>query len=1352
MDTWPDVYKQPNYYPNLDPDDYPGLTYCWHEETCPPVTTLPEAEEEEELEELDPQDSPDTADSDTPEEEDDVCQHSCWAECVDDLDTDGYCFIRTVMPGYCSSGTCCESNPVPCGDPEPPPDSDTPEEDEEEADEEEEDEEDIGEPDPPEGDTPEEEDICLFSCWAECIDDLNTDGYCFTRTVMPGYCSSGICCMSNPVPCGDEEPRGDYDPDGTPEEEIEEEQEDEEEREDGDEEEDEEEREDEEFDLPDLDDILPDGTPDGDTEQDGGDGDEETGDDEEYTCDCNILCNTGLGNTCGMRCTSDSDCNAGCTVCDNGTCVGASGWDVSYCGNNCNYSYECNGICGECMNGECMAFTGGGFDDYCYNPWDIFGNFMQACESTEDISLGPNCCGEVDISGVGLKSKNCCCRKTDEEAEDADEGEDAGEDDEGPDPPDLGDTPEEDEDAEEDEEDDAEEDEEDEFCNCLDLCGPGYGNTCGAPCASNADCDAGCTVCVGASCVGAVGDDVSYCGNSCVTSSDCNGKCSSCHLGQCMANTPGGSPYCHNPYNSTGNFVQACATLSDTSMGLTCCGDVQVLPGIFKPLSCCCTADIEPPEPDIPEDYETPEEDRDDDGDPDPPETDETCAYSCWAQCIDDINTDGYCFDRTVMPGYCSAGICCQSTPIPCGDTDPPLDSDTPEADDTDPSDPDPPDGDTPEADDACAFSCWAECIDDFDTDNFCFDRTIMPGYCPVGICCKSEWIPCPDGDFEVDTEWTPDNDDVIDDDWDDPATPGDGDPDDPPEPDIPDDYETPEGGGDPDQPDTETPDMPDLDDIQTTTIRRDTCREYEFNKSWGSLGSGESEFNYPTGIAVSPDGEVYVSDYGNDRIEKFMRNGTYLGQLVFTGLIDPTGIFFNPDGTYFLIATATVGGSPRNAVHEFSAEDEYMGIIIDMTNPFDAPSDVAEKDGKTYITDAGAGKVFIFADTGSLWSYVRSFTITAPGDTLSPIPQGIGVDSNGYLYVSDSANNKIKKYTDTGTLIDSWGGEGSSEGLFSAPLDVFVDAFDYVYVADRGNARIQKFDSDGDFITSFGQTGSGPGRFNGPTSVYEDGYGNAYVSDSGNHRIQLWACSHSLCSVYDMALDVGNDSTPPWEWQIYDTEYVKDRVWADPTQVSGKINNILRKGCLSSACRDCTILGEDCLIPFSYKSINPTVPALIEIGGKLKVEDINFSYWIISTIAEVPYSSRLRFSEGGNWTIQYDECPLGLNATLNPNATYLVPPDADCHDLCFDINYVPDSPPTGLDAHDAIDDAMYRLISQKLDISPKDGSIEKLDVDHDGTPETCFDPEHMWFDATDRLGIQSLWGPENAKLIVWEG
>lgn len=44
----------------------------------------------------------------------------------------------------------------------------------------------------------------------------------------------------------------------------------------------------------------------------------------------------------------------------------------------------------------------------------------------------------------------------------------------------------------------------------------------------------------------------------------------------------------------------------------------------------------------------------------------------------------------------------------------------------------------------------------------------------------------------------------------------------------------------------------------------------YVYNTQWGSLGSGNGQFNSPRGMAVDSSGNVYVADTGNNRIQKF--------------------------------------------------------------------------------------------------------------------------------------------------------------------------------------------------------------------------------------------------------------------------------------------------------------------------------------------------------------------------------------------------------------------------------------------------------------------------------------------------
>jgi DNA-binding beta-propeller fold protein YncE len=75
-------------------------------------------------------------------------------------------------------------------------------------------------------------------------------------------------------------------------------------------------------------------------------------------------------------------------------------------------------------------------------------------------------------------------------------------------------------------------------------------------------------------------------------------------------------------------------------------------------------------------------------------------------------------------------------------------------------------------------------------------------------------------------------------------------------------------------------------------------------------------------------------------------------------------------------------------------------------------------------------------------------------------------------VYVTDTLNNRIQKFSNTGVFITEWGSKGSESGQFNFPLDVVVDSSGSVYVADSGNNRIQKFSNTGTYIRQWGTLG----------------------------------------------------------------------------------------------------------------------------------------------------------------------------------------------------------------------------------------------------------------------------------------
>ena len=124
------------------------------------------------------------------------------------------------------------------------------------------------------------------------------------------------------------------------------------------------------------------------------------------------------------------------------------------------------------------------------------------------------------------------------------------------------------------------------------------------------------------------------------------------------------------------------------------------------------------------------------------------------------------------------------------------------------------------------------------------------------------------------------------------------------------------------------------------------------------------------------------------------------------------------------------------------------------------------------------------------------------PNNNLA-FPGGIAVDGTGYVYVSDTHNNRIQKFTSRGDYVAQWGRKGTNAGCFDYPQGLAADRNGHVYVADTHNNRIQKFNEDGTFVMQWGKFGSKPGEFNSPYSIGIEPAGNIVVIEAHNFRAQ---------------------------------------------------------------------------------------------------------------------------------------------------------------------------------------------------------------------------------------------------------
>lgn len=267
--------------------------------------------------------------------------------------------------------------------------------------------------------------------------------------------------------------------------------------------------------------------------------------------------------------------------------------------------------------------------------------------------------------------------------------------------------------------------------------------------------------------------------------------------------------------------------------------------------------------------------------------------------------------------------------------------------------------------------------------------------------------------------------------------------------------------------PATFSADPEELEEFGTTLIDKPT-----YASSFSVLGTGDGQLKSPGDVAVDAQGNLWVVDKSNNRIEKF----------------DPTGKYLAKFGT-----NGTGNGQ------------------------FNRPTSIAiASNGDLLITDAGNGRVQRFSSSGT---YISKFgaTGTGNGQFTAPGPESIAIDASGYIWVSDSYAHRLQKFTAGGSFVKAIGSKGTGGGQFSYPGGIDVDAGGNVWVADWQNNRIEVFNSNGEFLSQFGSTGTGDGQLNHPDEIEIDKHGNVWVGDQGNNRIQRFDVAGQFLGKFGM-------------------------------------------------------------------------------------------------------------------------------------------------------------------------------------------------------------------------------------------
>jgi DNA-binding beta-propeller fold protein YncE len=280
----------------------------------------------------------------------------------------------------------------------------------------------------------------------------------------------------------------------------------------------------------------------------------------------------------------------------------------------------------------------------------------------------------------------------------------------------------------------------------------------------------------------------------------------------------------------------------------------------------------------------------------------------------------------------------------------------------------------------------------------------------------------------------------------------------------------------------------------------------FEHVLTLGAEGTGPGQFKYVEDFAFTRDGKLLVTDATHAYVQVFDKtSGKYISRFGGKGDSDdnlekPEGIAVDPQGNIFIADYTTEYVKKYNSDFKWSLTfSEYgTGPGQNIKSEF---MDI--RDDKLYMPEAGNHRVNVFDLDGKFLSLFG-------GEGSEPgkfnVPESAKFGPNGLLYVADLKNDRIQVFDKDGKFLKLFGKSGSGPGELKAPAGIGIDKDGNVYVAEIGNDRVQVFDKDGNPLTMWGKKGSGTGEFGNLHGLIVDKQtGWIYVADTANNRVQVF-------------------------------------------------------------------------------------------------------------------------------------------------------------------------------------------------------------------------------------------------------
>jgi DNA-binding beta-propeller fold protein YncE len=280
----------------------------------------------------------------------------------------------------------------------------------------------------------------------------------------------------------------------------------------------------------------------------------------------------------------------------------------------------------------------------------------------------------------------------------------------------------------------------------------------------------------------------------------------------------------------------------------------------------------------------------------------------------------------------------------------------------------------------------------------------------------------------------------------------------------------------------------------------------------WGSVGTEAGQFNHPRGVAVGPDGNVYVVDSDNNRVQVF----------------DPAGTFLREWGSNCNLATG-LGCVDAEGKGQFQ---EPWGISV-------------AEDGRVFVADTWNHRIQAFDADGTYLAQWGTYGQSETAEGLLYGPRDVAIDDRGQVFVTDTGNKRIMVYDRDGNYVTQMGLGGTGSGQFAEPVGLAFDAENNLYVVDTWNQRVQVFDNDLNFVREWPVDGwYGESVVNKPF-IAVDSQGRVFVTDPEGYRVSVFAPDGALLSTFgrygyddtSFALPTGIDLAADGSIYIADTD-----------------------------------------------------------------------------------------------------------------------------------------------------------------------------------------------------------------------